>query len=72
MLFDRARADIELTGNLSVAAALDEQIQNLPVAGSNFDLNEIDHCFLLRAELAHVTWYCKSFAICSRADVRVP
>ncbi|SPE22646.1 hypothetical protein SBA2_1020005 [Acidobacteriia bacterium SbA2] len=48
MLFYGARADVELARNLFVAAALHQQVQDLLVAGRNFDLIQVDHvAFLL-------------------------
>jgi hypothetical protein len=50
MLFHGARADVELARNLFVAAALYDQVQDLLVAGSDFDLIQVDHdLFLLPA-----------------------
>jgi hypothetical protein len=41
MLFDGAWADIKLARNFFVAATEDEQIQNLLIAGCNFDFFDI-------------------------------
>jgi hypothetical protein len=43
MLLDGARADIELARDFFIAAALNQQFQDLPVTGRHFDLIQIHH-----------------------------
>jgi hypothetical protein len=43
VLLHRARTNVELPGNLFVAASLHQQIQDLLVARRDFDLRQIDH-----------------------------
>jgi hypothetical protein len=43
MLLHGTRADVELAGNLFVAAALNQQAQNLLVTGCDLDFVEVDH-----------------------------
>ena len=69
MLFHGAWADVQLTSNLFVAATLHQQVQHLLVAGSHFDLFQVDHEFppvCLRLTLAFVIAYCTTFANSSR------
>jgi hypothetical protein len=41
MLFDGARADLQLRSNLLITAALDEQLQNLLVARRDLDVAQV-------------------------------
>ncbi len=43
MLFHCAGADVQLSCNLFVAAALYEQVQYLLIPGGHFDLLDLDH-----------------------------
>jgi hypothetical protein len=43
MLLDSSRTDFELCANFFVAAAFNQQQQNLAIAAGNFDLVEVDH-----------------------------
>jgi hypothetical protein len=54
VLFDSARANAQLGGDLFVAATLDQQFQNLLIAACNFDLIQVDHdcLFARRMEFA--------------------
>jgi hypothetical protein len=47
VLFYRAWTDVELACNFLVAAALDEQVQHLPIAGRHFNLIETYHALFL-------------------------
>jgi hypothetical protein len=43
VLFNGARADVELSGDFFVAAARDQQLQNVLIAACDFDLLQINH-----------------------------
>jgi hypothetical protein len=43
VLFDGPGADVQVTGDLFVAASLNEQTQHLLVTRSDFDFIEVDH-----------------------------
>jgi hypothetical protein len=45
MLFDGARADAQFRRDFFIAAALNQQVENLPVAARDFDLIYIQHFF---------------------------
>src|SRR6185312_3387682 len=43
MLFDGARADLQLAGNFFVAASLHQQLQNFGITNGDFDFSNISH-----------------------------
>jgi hypothetical protein len=69
VLFYSAGTDVELACNFLVAAALHEQVQDLLIAGRDFDLIEINHDLLLLR-----TWRSHSASQIARLSpiVRIP